>query len=328
MSVVYALLLGVLSTVLLHLSKAMERQGIEIFDQLRAKIKKNKESDDESDKLLSEKPSENNSNNSNNSNSEANESAESNKLEEPDVKKPVIYIVGLIINNLTPLWMMLANLYAPPSYFTSMFGLGLIVLMLYSSKILKEKIEKIEYIGAFILIVGTIILGVESILQPELDMSQIDTSKVWLIVGIWLIVGVLLVIFAYKSGNTLIIGVIFGLFAGGSGCFDPIFKSMGQTLGGTVGLFPSTGMGWFIFICSFAFGICAFGFTQWGFAKKAKASTLVPAYNSLYVIFPIIVLYIALPGFQITYVTIIGLILVVIGIVLMQAFKKGEKSGH
>ena len=42
-------------------------------------------------------------------------------------------------------------------YFTSMFGIGLIALMIYSSRILKEKISKMEYIGAAILIIGAII---------------------------------------------------------------------------------------------------------------------------------------------------------------------------
>ncbi len=142
---------GIVSTVLLHISKAMERQGIEIFDQIRAKIK----------------------------NSGANI--------EGGAKKPTIYIVGLIINNLTIIWMMLATSSgAPASFFTSVFGIGLIALMIYSSRILHEPIQKIEIIGAIILVLGTLIIGIELIYTPQPAMAQIIPEKVFLTVGIFM----------------------------------------------------------------------------------------------------------------------------------------------
>ena len=293
--VAIAMLLGILSTVLLHLSKAMERHGIEVFDQIRAKLSTDTENSSEV---------------------------------EGGAKKPTIYLVGLVINNLTPIWMIIAARYAAPSYFTSMFGLGLIGLMFYSSKILHEPIEKIEYYGAGILIIGTLILGIEGILRPELDVSTIDTGKVWLILVLFLLIGSVCVALAYKNGKPMVVGIIFGLFAGGGACFDPILKAIGQNLGGTAGFLPSTPAGWWIFVISFLFGIIGFGFTQWGFAKDARASTLVPAYNSIYVVLPIAIMALALPGFEITSYTILGMAFVVVGIVLMQAFKKKQPHTH
>jgi uncharacterized membrane protein len=103
---------------------------------------------------------------------------------------------------------------------------------------------------------------------------------------------------------------------------DPIFKATGQSSGGQTTLLPSTPAGWVIFLLSFLCGFFAFTFTQWGFARKAQASVLVPCYNSLYVVFPIIIQMIALPGFITTGYTFVGVIMIVIGIVLMQIFKK------
>jgi len=278
---------GIVSTILLHISKAMERQGIEIFDQIRAKLK-------DTDAKI-----------------------------EGGTKKPTIYMVGLVINNLTVIWMMLATSSgAPASYFTSVFGIGLIALMLYSSRILHEPIQKIEIIGAIILIIGTLIIGIELILTDQPAMVEIIPEKVFLTVGICFVIGLSAVGFAYKKGNVMSVGIIFGLFAGLCGSLDPIFKGMGQSLGGQAGLFPTTTEGWFVFLFSFLCGSGAFIFTQWGFARKAQASVLVPCYNTLYVVYPIIIQIIALPGFITTGYTLLGIVLIVIGIVLMQIFKK------
>ena len=286
---------GILSTVLIHISKAMERHGIEIFDQIRAKRSGGSKNEPHT---------------------------------EENVKKPKIYVAGVLLNFTAPIWAILAGRYAAPSYFTSMYGLGLIALMFYSSNILHEPIEKIEYIGAGILILGTLVLGIENIFRPELDMSAIDLSQIWLILGLLILIGGICVVFAYKNGKPMVVGLIFGLFAGATGGLDPVLKGIAQNLGGTAGFTPSTPSGWWIFFVSFCLAATAFSFTQWGFAKDARASTLVPAYNSLYVVLPIIVMSIALPGFEITGYTILGMALVVTGIVLMQAFKKSEPQHH
>jgi drug/metabolite transporter (DMT)-like permease len=133
-------------------------------------------------------------------------------------------------------------------------------------------------------------------------------------------------IFAYRKGTPIACGIFFGLFAGGMGGLDPFFKGMGQTLGTSPGFFPSSIDGWFIYLGSFLFGTVAFLLTQWGFARKSPASVLVPCYNSFYVIIPIMLYGVALPGYNVTPITIIGMILTVVGIILMQGFKKSNSK--
>jgi drug/metabolite transporter (DMT)-like permease len=194
--------------------------------------------------------------------------------------------------------------------------------MFYSSRILHEPIQKIEVIGAIILIIGTLIIGAELILTEQPAMGNIVPEKVFLTVAIFFAIGLTLVGIAYKKGKATSVGIIFGLFSGACGSLDPIFKGMGQSFGGQAGLFPTTPGGWGVFLFSFLCGSFAFIFTQWGFARKAQASVLVPCYNSLYVLFPIIIQIIALPGFITTGYTFLGVGLIVIGIILMQIFKK------
>ena len=42
-----------------------------------------------------------------------------------------IYTAGMLANFTTPFWVMFANLFAPTVFYTSMYGLGLISLLLF-----------------------------------------------------------------------------------------------------------------------------------------------------------------------------------------------------
>jgi hypothetical protein len=292
-NILIIMILGIISTVLLHLAKAMERQGIEIFDQIRSKVKGT--------------PSE----------------------VEGGAKKPIIYMVGLVLNNITPIWAIIANFFGPSSYLTSMFGLGLIALMIYASKVLHESIQKIEYYGAGVLVVGTLILGFDALNRPIVDPATVNVARSFLFIGIFLVLGCIGVVLALKTKKPLVIGIVFGLLAGGCGGLDPFLKNIGQNYGGAGGI-PNSWPGWIIFGLSFGVGTCAFLLTQWGFARKANASVLVPCYNSLYVVIPILVQAWAYPNFPIYPITWIGMAFVIVGIVLMRAFKKdtGHEHGH
>ena len=313
-----AIFWGVWSTILLHLSKAMERHGIEIFDQIRVKIK-----NEGSEAVVTVDVKVDTEVNAN-IYTEVDIVAE---VDEKSVKKPTIYIIGLIINNLTPIWAMLATMNGQPStYFTSMFGIGLIALMFYSTKILHETINKIEYVGVFLLICGAMVIGVESIGRPDISsqIATINLSLIFIIIGIIILIGIIGVYSAIKTKKPLIIGVFFGLFAGACGSLDPTLKGIGQTFGGEAGFLPSTGIGWVVFLISFGAGTIAFTFTQWGFAKKADASVLVPCYNSMYIIIPQIIYVIAIPEYLFYPTTYFGLGLTILGIILMQVFRKNN----
>ena len=71
-------------------------------------------------------------------------------------------------------------------------------------------------------------------------------------------------------------------------------------------------------------GMFGFLITQWGFANKADASKLVPAYNSAYIIMPIIFeAVIVMSAFtQITPLQVVAIIIICIGMIIMTAVKK------
>lgn len=198
---ILAMFFGVVLTVQVHIAKAMEKQGIEVFDLIKARLKKQ-------------------------------------ALTETNAKKPLIYTLGMVLHNTVFIWQILGTSYGLASHVTSMFGLGLIALMIYSSMILKEDITRIEYIGAGILIIGTIIIGIENLNQSTIERATIDTNIAIFFIIAFIIVGFFLLKLVISQNNPLTAGIIFGMYAGGWGSFDPILKELGLTFGGGIGLMP------------------------------------------------------------------------------------------
>jgi len=277
-----AMVLGLVFSIAFHISRAMQQQGIKTLTFLREKLGKQP-------LTLTWKES-----------------------------KPTIYILGVLLSNSGIVWVVLAGKFAPASYFTSMYGIGLVVMMWYSSRILKEKIDRSEYLGAAILIAGTLLIGIDGIFQPTLNYSDINLPAVWWIVGIFLFVSVTALIRIGNHHDPVTKSIVLGVFTGGTVSFDPIFKGIGQNLHHNTGLFPASGLGWTIFLLSLVFTTAAFVVTQWGFAKHVRAALLIPMHNSMYIGFPILVQSIALPGYKITFFSLLGMLLILAGNLVMK----------
>jgi uncharacterized membrane protein len=278
-----AMLFGIIGSVSFQVSKGMQRQGIEVFDTFLYKLKtKNSDSNIPlNHKLL------------------------------------FIYILGLILNNSVIIWVMCANLFAATSYFTSMFGTGLIALMLYSNFILKEPIKRNEYIGVTIVIIGTMVLGIEGIFRPETDMSMINAEIISVFAAAAIPVSFVAFMFSLRSVNTHLIGVAAGTFTGICASMNPLFKGIAQNYDGAARFIPLSMESWIFFLVSFLFATSSFIFTQFGFYKRTRASVQIPIHNSIYIVLPILLQALALPAFGVTIFTLLGSGLVVSGMILM-----------
>lgn len=277
-----AMLLGLIFSITFHISRGMQQQGIKTLTFIKERI--------------------------------------SGKTPSKSWKdcKPKIYIWGVLLSNSGIIWVIMAGKFAPASYFTSVYGLGLIVMLWYSNKILKESIDKWEYLGAAILVVGTILIGIEGIFQPKLNYSEINLQIVWWFVGIFVILSLLALLIIRNHQNQVLKSIIFGIFTGGTVSFDPIFKCIGQHFNYNSGYLPNSASGWFIFLLSLVFTTSAFWITQWGFSKNVRAALLIPMHNSIFIVFPIIVQLIALPNYKISYYSVLGILLILIGNLVMK----------
>ncbi|MBN2199849.1 MAG: hypothetical protein JW747_08390 [Candidatus Aminicenantes bacterium] len=281
---VAAMAYGVLGTVLYHVSKGMQRQGIEAVSWIFFTRKK----------------------------------AGAAVRPRPSSKSTALYTAGFILNNSLGLFAILANRHAPASYFTSMFGLGVIALMLYSGLILKEPTRPLQYAGASVLAVGTLLLGYDGILRDQLSMAGIDLPAFGLVTGLTLAAVVLFLGPAHRSRNLVLLCVFYGLLTGLAASLDPVLKGIGQSLGGGARYLPRLPWGWFFFLLSFVFATLSFAASQWIFSRGGRASVLIPSQNFSYVVYPLLIQGIALPGFRLTALTAGGLAVTCLGFVLMQ----------
>ncbi|MCJ7622194.1 MAG: hypothetical protein MUO76_01730 [Anaerolineaceae bacterium] len=221
------LLLGIFSITQTHLAKSLERQGIETLDQLRARLKGTGEQF------------------------------------EGKLKKPLIYIVGLILNHTTFIYhLFVTPLGGTTAQYTGMYGVGLLVLLLYSTQVMKERLSRRELLGALTIFLGTLIIGVEGISRPVLDMSWIDDADVLIALAILLCPCALLLWVGLRSGSQNILGLAFGLSAGICGSLDPFLKGVGQATGASSLFIPGTTGGWGILAFSFVLGEAAVLITQ------------------------------------------------------------------
>ena len=280
----WALLFGVIGTVLFHLGKGMQKRGIGFIRAMGVRISTG---------------------------------SAPRSMTRADPRRGWIYVTGIMLNNSLVVWIILANRYAPPSYFASVFGLGIIALVLYARFFLEETITPINYAGMMLLVSGTVVLGMESMRRGILTMADVNITALLIFIAVYLIVSMLCILMVFRTTRSYPLGIAFGLFTGGAASLDPVLKGVAQHYGGIPGFVPSTTEGWILFILSFLFATVSFLATQWGFVKNSPASIQVPVGSSVYVCFPILIQGIALPGFAITWHTVAGMLLVIGGILCL-----------
>ncbi|MFX1430241.1 MAG: EamA family transporter [Promethearchaeota archaeon] len=280
MSVALGLLFGIINTLMLHLAKAMERHGIEIFSRKKSFKEKG--------------------------------------------KKPLIYIVGFIINNTVMVWQIIGTTFASAAVFSSVFGLGLILLMLYSRYILHEKITKIELLGAILIIIGTTLVGFFYIIEPPVT-GTINYVNFFILIIVMILLFSFLIGFSWKT--MIAVAFIFGAIAGTLGGTDNVLKRIGLSSSNFIEAFAGLlrmELDSYIFLFSFLAGFFALIITQIGFAKGADASRLVPMYNSLYISAPVLFELLIVEGAGVSLGIILSIVIIIIGVFLMNIFKKKE----
>lgn len=280
-----AMIFGIIGSTLFHLSKGFQRHGIEALELFSSRNVRRQAGQERSPKAA---------------------------------QKTVLYVTGLILNNSLGFFSILANRYAPSSYFTSMFGLGLIALMLYSGFVLKEPIGRLRYSGAGVLILGTLILGYDAIVRPPLTMGGVHLPAAGIVFAVTLLLGGGLIYSTRRNRGLKAFGAICGSMIGLSSGLDPVLKGIGQNFGESGRFLPKLPAGWAIFLASFFFATFSVVVSQWAFKRGVHASILIPIQTFSFITYPIMFQAIALPGFVLTGRTVLGLSVTVLGMVMMR----------
>jgi len=285
-----AMLFGIIGSIQLHLAKALQSQGVKTLELVKLRTN----------------------------------SSDSEKLSyDGKIHKSKHYLAGLLLSNSCFIWIILANRFAPSSYFTSMFGVGLIFLIIYADKVMGEHVSASVYKGSIILLIGTLIIGYDGIKHDNITMKDINYAIVIITAAVFFLLTTLFMIFT-PTRKKEILTIISAFLAGSLSCFDPILKGLGQHKGGQAGFLPSNSTGWILFASSLIFTTYSFIVTQWSFSSKARISIFVPVFNSAYIILPLILFRIALPGYHFSHITIWGLLIIIAAMFyLTREIKKG-----
>ena len=228
-----------------------------------------------------------------------------------------LYILGFVLNNSLFVYAMWAATYAPPSYYTSMFGAGLMVLLIFSDLVLKEKHSTREHLGALMIVAGTLTLGWDGISRDPADMAQIRIGRVVIFGAVYFSLLLLLLYYSRRRRKMPLMSAAFGLLSGSFATMDPFLKGIGQNMGGGGGLVPSVAEGWIFWILSFLFAFLGFWTTQVSFHLKVRTSLQVAAYNIAFVTLPLLLQGLTLPDFDLTPWTLAGLAVLIIGLIVM-----------
>ncbi len=249
---------------------------------------------------------------------------EKKKLEEGvRAKKGAIWIVGISFSGIQPVFQIVAQtiIGAPATVYSAMMGLGIVVVIAYAYKVLKEPIGKFEVLGAAAIIGGTTVFGIGSYFWVQPSTRTMD----WTSFGVSMVAigAAFLAIIVYTVRTKHLWGLIWGIVAGSCGGLDNVFKSMSRNTESLIDLGAFSGFANIFFYISFVAGTGAMLLTNVGYTR-GKAVTVVPAYTVFYILLPL-VLETLFYGVAPHALQVVGVAIAIVGVVLSTAFRK-EKA--
>jgi uncharacterized membrane protein len=239
-----------------------------------------------------------------------------------------LWILGTMLIILSTFVLMQAEMFGYLSVISSMTGVGIISVVLFSYFFLKEHIGRNEVIGICLIVIGTFAVPLLSSTNPGGSMNTWGVTFYSLFLIIFC---VCLAFYAFKSGKRFF-GVIFGTISGIAGGLSIIFQYAAMRFGPTGDLFAdiwiivSTFPAVLYFILFAMGGVLEFILTQYAFTN-GKAIEVVPANQSFFILIPI-------AGSTIIFaeafnlLQIIGFIAIIIGVIFCTAFKTFSKVAN
>jgi uncharacterized membrane protein len=276
----FGIIIGLISYLLLYIGKGIQKYAIEGFKEVKNEKKEDKR-----------------------------------KKTGKAAKNSGIWIFGTILTAafLFIQWIPLTYFDTPINLIAPLEGFGLIVLLVFSYFVLKEKVTRIEIFGAVLVIVGIIFINVVASSPTALLREDVNFTSFWIFFGIIFGLETLGILIATLIlNNKRWSGMLIALLAGTCMAWQTLSKRISDI----------KGLGWIFVFVVFALATATLGFTQWAFTK-IQANLVVPIFTSTSIILTAI-----LGNFVINeiikLIQIVGMGIIVIGIVLISAFDKPQ----
>ncbi len=221
------------------------------------------------------------------------------------------FILGTIMTSSYVFIQWSALFFAPVNIIASLEGLGLVVLVLFSYFVLKEEISKIQIVGIILILLGTVFITMFTSNTGVIQSNDFNQTAFNIIAITTIIVEGILILFS-KYNNYKAAGLIIGITAG-------TFMAL-QTVTKKITTIPDLALVFTLLM--FGVTTLTFLFTQFAFAK-ANANIVVPCFTSASITIAILIGVIALSE-EIILIQIFGIGIIIIGIILLTAFKKND----
>jgi len=203
--------------------------------------------------------------------------------------KKTIYILGILLNFTNPFWVIVSNRFSPTPYYTSMYGFGLLPLLVYSRIFLGQKFRPHEVASIVSIIIGTTFLGYSQIVSGVPSMYTPNPRNIVVFALGW-IVGGPLILSALGKTKIPFQEVAFGFFAGGMAALDAVLKGIAQSTKAGSGFLPTSPLGWIIFVGSFLGALGAFVLIQWSYLRHCRPAMMGSVYDVSYTTLPFFIL--------------------------------------
>ena len=219
-----------------------------------------------------------------------------------------VWIIGTVLTALPVFLQWGALLFAPIKLIAPLEGIGLIVLLVFSYRFLREKITAVEIAGSAAVIAGIFLIAL-FLKEGTAAAEEVAASRLLYILLPLALAETVLVLFCLRL-RMPVTGYMIGFTAGTAMAFQTLSKRISTVPG-----FPIFGI-----IGVIVFAPLTLFITQVGFAR-AKANQVVPAFTAASILVATLSGYLIL-GERLLPPQFAGIILVAAGAVCMTAFRK------
>lgn len=229
-------------------------------------------------------------------------------------KSSGFWIFGTILTSLYMFIQWIALFFAPINMIAPLEGVGLIVLIIFSYFVLDEDITFTEILGIVLIIIGVILATAFKTYGVVVNSGRFEPILFIIILSaLFLIEGVLIVFSIIQNDKGA--GFILGTTAGTLMAF--------QTVSKRITAIPNLSLTIVFGILTLVFAVFTLLMTQLAFAKS-KANRVVPCFTSASISLSILIGVITLQE-QIIIIQIIGIVVVVVGVIVLTAFRKDSE---
>ncbi len=217
-------------------------------------------------------------------------------------KKSAIWIIGFILNNIVTVFGVIGVMFGPATIYNSVFGIGLVVLLVYAHYVMHERISQRELLGAILIVIGTMGIGIVAIFYSN-EAPTILYNNFYTSLYIIFPVVIILTLIGYKTKQLILTIILFASMGGALSAIGGDMMYVGNLDGGFAP-YPSILLP--MYIIGLILGGISFLFSQIAFYRGADVSKYVPIYNGLVFITPFIY---ELFIFNVTIVELTGLLI-------------------